>query len=809
MDSMEQASVRILLFAMGIFFAIFLPALPDANYLAPIALLVFALLRHRLMVLPGFFLLGLGWHMHSGQQVLAVEIPAAWEHRPLQAEGVVRSLPQRFVNPDGSERLRFELVVDRIAQAGKPLSFKRPLTLALSWSRAPSLAANQRWQLEIQLQRPRSLANPGTFDYRIWLLARGIGGTGHVLASTYNRPLGAGGLWLLAARQWYSHKLQLQVEDKPVAALLQALAIGDKSRLSQQQRQVLVNTGTAHLMVISGLHIGLCAMVGFGLFYLIGSYPPRRVQSGGARLFASGGALLLAAVYAALAGFTVPTQRALLMLLVYLTARILHRETTAFQVLAIVLLVVLLGDPLAVIDTGFWLSFCAVALLLIPSRRRYGSQRLPLWGLELQLRLLIGLCPLMALLLGQSSPLAPLVNLAAIPFLGFIVVPLLLAALLFLPLFEPFGQGLLACCAWLMEAYWQLLSWVAGIGFGGTLGGLYATGPAMFLAALGVLLYLLPRGFSGRMAWPLLFLPLLLPAPRVSKELDIYVLDVGQGTSILVQTPGHVMLYDAGPAYPGGYDSGRSVVLPFLRRLGIRRIDRLVVSHNDNDHSGGVASVRAGMAVQQVMAPAALSSGDEPDIVCQAGLQWRWDEVTFKVLHPGKPLPGKSNNRSCVIAIESPSLRVLLAGDIERSVERELVSRYGPGLRSDVLFIPHHGSRSSSSYAFTWFTRPATAVATVGYRNRFGHPAKVVTDRYQERGSAVVTTAEAGALHFDALGGYRPFRWFYTRYWQHYPCKLAGGARASWVLFSPFHPGLFSQACESPWPVAVEPRFMW
>ena len=137
------------------------------------------------------------------------------------------------------------------------------------------------------------------------------------------------------------------------------------------------------------------------------------------------------------------------------------------------------------------------------------------------------------------------------------------------------------------------------------------------------------------------------------------------------------------------------------------------------------------------------------------------------------------------------------------------MSRYGPGLRSDVLFIPHHGSQSSSSYAFTWFTRPATAVATVGYRNRFGHPAKVVTDRYQERGSAVVTTAEAGALHFDELGGYRPFRWFYTRYWQHYPCKLAGGARASWVLFSPFHPGLFSQACESPRPVAVEPGFMW
>ncbi len=809
MDSMEQASVRILLFVAGIFAAIFLPALPDGNYLASILVFAAALLRYRPTILPGCFLLGLCWHIHSGQQVLAVEITPAWERRPLQVEGVVHNLPQRVTNADGSERLRFELLVDRVVESGKPLSFNQPLILGLSWSRPPALAANQRWQLEVELHRPRSLANPGTFDYRIWLLARGIGGTGRVLESADNRSLGTGRLWLTAARQWYQHKLQSQLQGDPMASLLQALAIGEKSQLSQQQRQVLASTGTAHLMVISGLHIGLCAMAGFGLFYLLGSYPPPRVQSTVAWYLANTGALSLAVIYAALAGFSLPTQRALLMLLVYFSARLLQRETAAFQVLAMVLCVVLLRDPLAVIDTGFWLSFTAVAILLVPRARRHGDASLPLWGLGLQLRLLVALCPLMALLLGQSSPVAPLVNLVAIPFIGFVVVPLLLASLLFLPLFEPLGQGLLACCCWLLEAYWALLSRVATIGDSEFYGALFATGPAMGLALIGVSLYLLPRGLPGRMAWPLLLLPMLMPVARGSKELDIYALDVGQGTSIVVQTPGHVMLYDAGPAYASGYDAGRSVVLPFLRRLGIRRIDRLVVSHNDIDHSGGVDSVRAGVALGQVMAPGALASGDAPDILCRAGMQWRWDDVTFRVLHPGTPLPGKSNNQSCVIAIEGPSLRVLLAGDIEHSVERDLVFRYGPGLHSEVLFIPHHGSVSSSSYGFTWFARPRTAVATVGFRNRFGHPAPTVRDRYQELGGTVVTTAEAGALHFDEKGAYRPFRWFYTRYWQHYPCNLAGGSRAGWLLFSVRYLGLSPQACQSPWPIAVEAGFMW
>ncbi len=809
MESMEQASLRILLFAAGVFSAVFMPQLPPANYIVALLLPAFALLRYRRLVLPGFFVLGLSWHIYCGQQILAAEIPREWELRPLQVEGVVRTLPQRTVNFDSSERVRFELLVDRIADGKKPLSFHHPLVLRLSWSQGPVVVANQRWRLQVELHRPRSLSNPGAFDYRGWLLARGVGGTGRVLTSGQNQLLGEGNLLLGAVRQWYQRQLQAHFKDDPVLGLVQALAIGDKSQLSPQQRQVLASTGTSHLMVISGLHIGLCAMVGYGLTYLLVSFRPAWVQSGVARRAAGGGALFLAGIYAALAGFSLPTLRALVMLLAYFSARQLYRETSSFQVLLLALAAVLLLHPLAVIDTGFWLSFTAVAVLLVPSRRRPGDVVAMRLGLGLQCRLLVALGPLMALLLGQSSLLAPLVNLAAIPLVGFVIVPLILAAMVALPLYEPLGVGLLGWAGKLMGTVWHLLAALAKLSDGWSHGSLFPTPAAMLFSLIAVLMFLLPRGLPGRAAWPLLLLPMLMPTARPGNELDIYLLDVGQGTAIVVQTPGHVLLYDAGPAYASGFDAGGSVVLPFLRRRGINRIDRLIVSHGDSDHSGGVASVIAGVEVQELMAPAEYSGVGAPDIYCRAGMQWQWDGVSFKVLHPGPLLTAKSNNQSCVIAIEGPSLRVLLTGDIERSVERKLVAQYGPQLRSDVLLIPHHGSRSSSSYDFAWFTRPSTAVATVGYRNRFAHPAVDVQERYSELGSAVVTTAEAGALHIDANGRYKPFRWFYTRYWQHYPCSLAGDVQRSWLLAAWQQLRLSRPGCQSVPPSAVDAAFMW
>ena len=809
MESMEQSSVRIVAFAAGICCTILLPMLPDTGMLAALTLFALALLRYRPLALPAFFLLGLCWHIHYGQTVLATEIPASWEQRSLQLEGVVRNLPRRAITVDGSTRLSFELDVERVLSAQGSLQFRKPLVVRLSWRQPGPLEANQRWRLEVQLHRPRGLANPGSFDYRAWLLARGIGATGRVLASESNALLGRGDKHLAALRQWYQRQLQQRFAGDPGLALLAALGIGDKQQLSQQQRQVLTVTGTSHLMVISGLHIGLCALLGHWLGYLLASWRPAWVQSGRARQFAGLGAMLLATLYAGLSGFSLPTVRALLMVLVYVLARQFSREISGFRVLLLALLVVLLHHPLAVIEAGFWLSLGAVGILMVPAARASRGKSSILATLRLQLRLLIGLSPLMALLLGQSSLLAPLVNLVAIPLLGFTVVPVLMAGMLVLPLWNALGGALLECANQLLHLYWSALSMAAAASPSWSVGTLFSTAPAMILALLAAMLFLLPRGLPGRMAWPLLLVPLLLPAAKQSDTLEVYMLDVGQGTAVVVQTSKHVLVYDAGPAYSSGFDAGASVLLPFLRRQGISVIDRLVVSHGDSDHSGGAGSLLAGVRVLDWMAPTAIPGLGAPSAQCRTGMQWQWDGVRFEVLHPGAALPDRSNNQSCVLSITGPTSRYLLAGDIERSVERQLVARLGPALKSDILLIPHHGSRSSSSYDFTWFTRPAIAVASVGYRNHFGHPVAVVADRYRALGTAVLTTAETGALHFNGVDDYRPFRWFYMRYWQHYPCNLEGVATRNWLLAGLASLSIELPACESLPVSAVGTAFLW
>jgi competence protein ComEC len=809
METMEQASASIVAFAAGILVTIFLPALPDSGSVTVMFLLALASLRYRHFALAGCFALGLCWHIHFGRDLLATEIPESWQQGSLQLEGVVRNLPRRSINVDGSTRLSFELDVERVFSEGRQLRFAGPLIARLSWSDAGPVAANQRWRLTAKLQRPRGLANPGTFDYRAWLLSRGVGATGRVLADNGNIFLGHGNLHLAAVRQWYREQFEQRFSGDPGLALLAALGIGDKQQLSPQQRQVLALTGTSHLMVISGLHIGLCALLGYWLAYMLASLRPRWVQCGRAQQFASAGSLLLATAYAGLAGFSLPTTRALLMVLVVLAARQLGRETSALRILLLALLAVLLHHPLAVIEAGFWLSFGAVAILILPSGRTSRGSSKFLASLRLQLRLLIGMSPMMALLLGQFSLLAPVVNLVAIPLLGLTIVPVLLAAMLLLPLSDGIGGALLELAMQLLRTYWQALSAIAQFSPSWLPGNLFATGPALVLAALAVVLFLLPRGLPGRMAWPLLLLPLLLPDANHRDGLDVYVLDIGQGTSVVVQTREHVLVYDTGPAYSSGYDAGSSILLPFLRHRGIRAIDTLVLSHGDNDHSGGAASILAGMQVRKWMAPAAIPRLGVPPVKCRAGMQWQWDGVRFEVLHPGEELPERSNNQSCVLMISGSKRRYLLAGDIERSVERELVARHGPGLKTDVLLIPHHGSRSSSSYDFSWFTRPAIAVASVGYRNHFGHPAAAVQERYQSRGAVVLSTAETGALHFNEIEDYRAYRWFYTRYWQHYPCSLAGKTKRSWLLggSGSWSPGL--PACETSPAGAVDAAFLW
>ena len=796
-----------LAFCVGVLAAVWLPVLPAAHYAVLGAALACCLCLRRSLRPAGCLLAGLCYHIGFGHQLLAQEIPAAWEALPLVIEGQVVGLPQRRDYGEGRHSLVFDLRVEQVRAEGGLLRQPRPLRLRLHWFDPQPLQPGQRWRLPVALQRPRSLLNPGGFDYRIWLLARGIGGTGKVLAAPAQRLHGAAPNGLMAVRYWYRRALERALGEHPAGPLVAAIALGDRQQLTPAQREVLAATGTAHLLVISGLHIGLSAMAGFAACYLVTASRPVWVQSGAALLAARLGGLLVALGYAALSGFGLPAQRALLMLALIVAALTLARNSSPWRVLLLALCGVLVLDPLAGTSAGFWLSFGAVALLLVPARRAAAGGGRIGRVLALQWRLLLGMCPLMAVWIGQTSVLAPLVNLVAIPVVGLLLVPALLVALVALPVSEPFGQALLQGVAWLLQLSWQGLALAAEAAAPWARHNLFPSLPALALAALAALLLLLPRGFPGRPAWPLLLLPLLAPAPR--SGFDLYVLDVGQGTAVVVRVGPNVLVYDAGPAYRSGYDAGSAVLLPFLRRQGLARIERLIVSHADTDHSGGVRALLAQLPVGERMAPRPLTGVGDAWTACRAGQSWRWGGVAFALLNPPAALPARTNDQSCVLQIDTGRTRFLLAGDIGRPVEQALAAAWGRQLAADVLLVPHHGSRSSSSYDFTWFVRPRLAVVSAGYRNRFGHPAAAVVERYRELGAEVVSTAATGALHFSDRAGYAPYAWFYTRYWQNYPCQLSASARAAVGLAAIRRAQGAPGDCGPPVTGAVEATFLW
>ena len=464
-------------------------------------------------------------------------------------------------------------------------------------------------------------------------------------------------------------------------------------------------------------------------------------------------ALLAASAYAALAGFGLPTRRALLMLGCVLLARLLRRGSGIAQGLVIALLVILLLDPLAILGAGFWLSFAGVAWLLwtLPDHASAATtgagNRAKRWFLEALLAqcvLSLGLLPLSLAFFGQASLLSLPINLIAVPVLAFVILPLTMAGIGVLLLGLPADWPLQAAET-VMSGLWRLLESAADLPLA-QLQLPTPSIPALLLAALGVFWLLLPRGIPGKALASLLVLPLLLSRsdPVPVGQLDVQVLDVGQGLSVILRTRQHALLYDAGPAPPGALDRGEAVVIPALRQLRIQRLDRLMVSHGDNDHAGGAA------AVIRAMRPVDVLAG-EPDqlpdaLHCHRGNRWQWDGVEFRLLHPPQHFPALGNESSCVLLVDAGGQRLLLPGDIDALIESRLL-RENPELNAvDVLLVPHHGSSGSSSPAFVDTLRPQLALVSAGHRNRFEHPRADVIQRYVEIGSRLHGTAGEGAL---------------------------------------------------------------
>ena len=711
------------------------------------------------------------WRWRSAAGVIAAVLLAAMVYSALNAQAIqhaqqdwrerVASSPVSVIQghvvglPDaGVFRTRFVL---REAGTGA--------RIRMSWyDDAPDLQPGQCWALRSKLRVAHGSVNAGGFDYEQWLFRQRLVGSASVRSGEPCADRQAARLDSLRAN--LSAALTAGLPTQAGQALVPALVVGDRRGLTDDNWTALRRTGTSHLVAISGLHIGLLAIVGYGL----GAWLWRRSAWLCRRLAAPrAGAvlgLMLAIAYAALSGFALPAQRALIMVAVFVACVLLGRGTLAWHALGLAAIAVLLRDPLAPLAPGFWLSFAAVGWIILIARLPvYGRAHAWLRWPMLQLGLSLGLLPLTAVWFGEVSLLGPAVNFVLIPIFA-VLVPLLLLASAALAVGLTLPIALLSFSATgLLEALQAIAQWPVG-----AMSVAVPWVPAL-ATATGLVVLFVSRRWLARVLGGLLIAPVLLgsSAQTPNGEFRLDVFDVGQGLSVLVRTANHTLLYDAGPAYRSGFDAGAAIVLPSLQAMHVSKLDRLLVSHGDGDHAGGVAAIRTGLPVGEV-----LGHGGRP---CHAGQRWVWDGVAFEILHPAVPGNGEGNNASCVLRVRNAQGKAaLLPGDIERDAEAQLIAR-GFDLRSELLLLPHHGSSSSTSAAFLDAVAPRWAVASAGFANRWGFPTQPVRERLAARGVLLMDTARQGQLQIHvgksldlraALRQHRP------RIWRHQ-------TRAAWI----------------------------
>lgn len=752
--------VYLLSFVGGVWLFQYQPRIPDPTLFAVYLSLGVLALWTRWLRWPVWLVAGFAWAHGHALLTRPEPLPPMATQGPVWATGRIASLVH-----SSAGRTRFVMTVDRLAQDGRAVAGHWPLRV--TWYRdSPKILPGETWRLLLRIRPAEGYSNPGGFDYARWLYQQGIGHTASVRRNNGNgRVSPVRGFWLARARQRLSDAIAA-LGGGPSAALLRALVVGDREGFGSADWRVFTATGTNHLVAISGLHIGLVAgLVGFAAGGVW-----RRLPVLCARVPAMHAAVvrgtLAALVYAALAGFSIPTQRALLMLAVAGVAWLGGRGRQPARVLALALAVVVAWQPVAVLSPGLWLSFVAVAAILWVMLPAHGSGKLRRW-VTLQLALGAALLPLLLLFFGQASLSAPLVNLLAIPWFSLLLVPLALLASLLWVAMPAAGDALwrvwLGLGQWTFDAlriaaHWDWALLTHPVSHAGLLP----------LAAAGVLLLLAPRGMPGRWLGLVLVLPLATRQPPTPAPgtFTLTMLDVGQGLALVVRTHDHVLVYDAGPRFRSGFNSGAAVVLPYLRENSIGRIDALIASHSDIDHAGGIPALRDALPV------ARLLSG-EPSLVagasaCVTGQRWRWDGVTFTVLSPPVGTPPVGNNASCVLRVSNGVHDLLLTGDIEAEVERRLLAdaELAP---TDVVVVPHHGSLSSSTTGFVRELAPIRVLYATGRDNRWGFPKATVVARWREQGASSWDTARDGAVTVNFPASGRPIRVRGARrhhYWQ-------------------------------------------
>lgn len=707
-------------------------------------------------------LLGFAWMGFASTQVIDSKIQDNYLNKPIVVKGEIVELPK--INTQGTQF---------IFKATTPFEGR----LKLSWysntnnkskaNQMPNLHVGDTWQLRLKLKQNNGYQNLGSFNYERWLFYKRINATGYVRNSNDNQRINTKTFSINQLRQTIRDSLLDVLEKKEFGGVINALIIGDRSLIPDKQWSLFKSTNTTHLSVISGLHIGLISGLVFFLIQFLWRRCSRLTLIAPAQVIGAYFGFVSAFLYALIAGFSIPTTRAFIMASVVFISIILRRHHNIWQLYAVALLLVLINDPLSIFSVGFWLSFYVVAIIIYGAKQQ--QEKSWLYRLiYIQILVSFASVPLTIWFFSSVSLLSPIANLIAIPIFSFITIPLsLIGALWFFGDFIDLSEISFSIANWSLLQLSTVLEQLQMLNFNQW----HYTQTSWIDLVVFVLLVLIaiaPKALKLRYL-SLLGLALMLFAPQASMDnnsMRMTVLDVGQGLASVIQTKNHTLLFDTGAQYSSGFNLGQSVVTPYLRAKGIQYLDKLIISHGDNDHMGGLDSILENFTVSEILAstPEKIKT---KTLACQAGQHWQWDGVRFEILNPDKNTNFKNNNTSCVLKISNNKHSILFTGDIEREAEHHLVKNYKEKLKSIIMIAPHHGSKTSSTQAFLEAISPSFIVVSSGFKNRFQHPAKSVIQRYQDNNIKILNTACSGEIEFflDDVVNIKEYRKTFARYY--------------------------------------------
>ncbi len=702
------------------------------------------------------FIIGFSWCSINVWQVRNSIIETEFEGKDLTLTGIINSVPQLKTSTTKKgkiiTRAKFRLLVESAStSAENGVSIENLKTVQLSWyNLRQEITAGQRWTLKVRLKKPHGFANVGGFDYEKWLFSNRIGATGYVKLDKSNQLIDDSTLygWDDMLRERVIKRLRNTLPESDFNGIIIALATGHRSDISKTQWNGLLTSGTNHLVAISGLHIGLIAALAFFCVKNIWGLNLRLANKVAPIYVAASAAIIASFVYAGLAGFSVPTQRALIMVVIVMGGILFKRHTTTEHTLSVALVCVLLVEPLSVLMPGFWLSFAAVVIILFAIRsvkKENGWRNWMRQWVMVQGFIAVGLAPLTLIFFDRVSLVSPLVNLIAVPLFSFIVVPLVFLAMLLFAFIPIVAVFIFEIVQWVLELFWYFIELTTKFD--------YATFSCSRLFSLTILLFaiaiILMLYFGKKRLLLLGPLSCLITAFTMSnigyEEFQIDFLDVGQGSAMVIRTTEHTLIYDAGPSR--GLNAGDSVIVPYLAALGIDGIDKIVISHADNDHAGGAKAIIEAVEVNELIVGENLKQIEYESSFCKSGQSWKWDGVKFEFIYPFKIRDG--NDASCVLLVSSKNAKVLLTGDISKAAEKRILKKLkNKNLDVDIVAVPHHGSKGSSSLKFVNRIKPQYAVVSSGYRNRYKFPKPRVVNTYKQAGANLLNTANSGMISF-------------------------------------------------------------